>query len=142
MLVYGTGKKCLDSKGRSFCRATQESLEVANVFTVARDFRRRCTLRRRWAVSVESSGLVFLRGSSVRSIPFELAVSYDIQDSRVFSCCRFSLQTRRGGLVKIYDSALMSGVSHTLSSFQTARSVSSSNTSPIYLRGSRISIVV
>lgn len=24
--------------------------------------------------------------------------------------CRFSLQTRRGGLVKIYDSALMSGV--------------------------------
>lgn len=26
-------------------------------------------------------------------------------------CCRFSLQTRRGGLVKIYDSALMSGVS-------------------------------
>lgn len=27
---------------------------------------------------------------------------------------RFSLQTRRGGLVKIYDSALMSGVSKSL----------------------------
>ena len=26
-------------------------------------------------------------------------------------CCRFALQTRRGGLVKVYDSALMSGVS-------------------------------
>lgn len=48
-------------------------------------------------------------------------------DSRMFSCCRFSLQTRRGGLVKIYDSALMSGVSYavTLQQFFPVNSPSS-----------------
>lgn len=48
-------------------------------------------------------------------------------DSRMFSCCRFSLQTRRGGLVKIYDSALMSGVSYavTLQQFFPVNSHSS-----------------
>lgn len=39
-------------------------------------------------------------------LPFDVSPIHE----KPHACYRFSLQTRRGGLVKIYDSALMSGV--------------------------------
>lgn len=40
------GKERLDFKCRSFCLPTEERMEVSSVFLVARNFRRRYTLRR------------------------------------------------------------------------------------------------
>ena len=105
-------KERLGFKCRSFCLPTEERMEVTSVFLVARNFRRGYTLRRQtvfdWKFRVPCFYVEVAFADALWTRRF---LRYP-RDSRMFSCCRFSLQTRRGGLVKIYDSTLMSGVSY------------------------------